>query len=242
MKLFGFWTELPQVLCRLIPKLSVQLITQTEKVYEMCKKISITEVSIKQIIESIDFSIGSLEIKDHVYDRISSIESEKYSICCFSIKLSVNIINSLMKDLENWENNLENLSKLKILLKLTRSISVKCDEEKNYNTKQNELQASNTKAVFLELIRVFNYKVQSKLLAKSQDFIAESNRSLEPIITDNEKLDYSNLLGKKREDGKFSVKPSDEPADGHRTCHNTPKPCLDSSSTIVSHSELSLAE
>lgn len=246
MKLFGFWTELPQVLSRIIPKLNSQIVQQTEKVYEMCKKISLTESSIKSLIENVDFSTGSSELKDQVYTRINSIESEKYSICCFSIKLSVNMINSLMKSLDSWENDLITLNKLKILLKLTRSISEKCDEEKNFVTKPNDFEFTKNKCEFIAMIKIFNDKVQTNLFSKSQKFVAESKSTLDAKKADQDKVDYAKLLGEKRQNEKLILKKnlikSDEDlAEDNRTCENSPRR-NNSVSSNNSTIELSLVE
>lgn len=214
MKLFGFWTELPQVLCNLTPKLIDDFSQQAENIAEMCKRISASELAINQAIKTEVYDIRDSEIKREVASRMNSVESEKYLICCTSIKLSVKLINMIIKAIDGCNSDIANLKRLKTYLKLLHIISVKCNEEKSFSSVAN-VSFEKSKVEFFSMILNFSDNAQATLFNKSRELISKMRAEFQ-LPHELIKLRSNRLLGLKRENETAILN------EGDMTCESSP--------------------
>lgn len=206
MKLFGFWTELPNVFCRTLPKMSEKLLQQTSNLQLLCQSISEIEKSIHETINlSKELVSINSEIKSTINLRLKSIEREKYFICVQSLKLSVQIMLMIIKSLDSEDYSADEtlsgqISRIKVMLKLTSVIKIKVDEELNSITLIENINNS-AKHEFLLAIKAFNFKTCEKLLSVSAKLLQNNTINAHDDTNYNAKLESlsaSLFLGTKK--------------------------------------------
>lgn len=172
MKSFVFWIELPHVLCVQRSDMSKLSFNQASKLLEMGRRICSAEKAVSDQLSSQDFSNFDKSSQDLIEARVETANNEKAFICCQSAKLSINILNEFIKEIEAEKTITQDIvKKVKVLLKLTRLIAVKCDEEIkliNFNLNSRSME-------FFIMIKTFIDKVQAKLVQKSNEIIEHMN-------------------------------------------------------------------
>jgi len=222
MKLFDYWTELPQGICSLFSEISEELIRISNTIFISSGKIMNSQAQIIKIIKSIDSSMISKADQELLSAKLETIEKEKQSLSVQSIKTTVKILNEIIKIIESQQKPSKDLlSKLSILMKFTKSIIEKINfeksfyQEKNENLglslveKEQECQENQEKIEFCELILCFAEKINSRLFLKSNELLSIINlTNIDKLktIKNNEFADqleqedlnnYENEFGKK---------------------------------------------
>jgi len=123
-----------------------------------------------------------------IKEKLKNLHKEKAELACLSIKTALRIMKKLIEDLEkfnqNISNDLDNLSKIKLFLKITRITIDKVNEE----LKSCE---GGERSLFL-MLKVCVEKYQAKLFSYSQNLLRKFN-----VLNNDQYKDELNTITKR---------------------------------------------
>lgn len=201
MKLFQYWTELPKNVSFLVSS-DDDFISSSNKLLNMSQEIVQSEELINSVLEKSELLMSS-ENKFRILEKLSNIKAEKQSIASQSIRKSIKIMNQVLKSLEDNEVKSLDLPKIRMFLKLTRSIATNCDQEIRSNDRTvaaslisdntTEINGLNFEAKFelFEMVKLFAEKAQSLLYLKSMELMKALRKESSPCFS-RKSSNYSN--------------------------------------------------
>ena len=183
---FSFWFDLVKAIREITQEVMNQKeIIMIEKLEENCRKI-LFEFS---EINSNFFSASSLLSKNQLNEikkKIRALNTEKVTLVYICVKVYVKLLKSFISFLETKtyaSKEGEILFKIKLLLKLTRTVNGKIKEEfyEHNNTKKKK---------FFNLMISYNEKIQNKLYEISTELVKKLmlNGKLKTHLINNEKI------------------------------------------------------
>jgi len=133
MKLFEYWTELPYSITQMIPELPKEIIEYSTLINNMAQKIIASQKRIIEQLEEIQMNNLSSFNKILLSQKLDVIEREKTNLAFQAIKNTTKILTEASKNLERVSTpNKENLTQIKLSLRITRSILEKINEETSF--------------------------------------------------------------------------------------------------------------
>jgi len=223
MKLFEYWTELPQTLAEIYSELLPSELVQFSKIiYSTSKKVLTVQEEIVKQFNGLNLNEIKKEEKMILQDKFAKIEKEKSLLAIQGVKTTTKLFSEILKYFEEKVSfpSKENLTQLKLTLNFTRLITSKLNEEYSFSTSQStqaniayfnkDNQNSNTNEASclssccdeekqkLEFIKVFNCfieKVQSKLFTKSNELVKLAIKGQKDDSEEDEKKESRKRLG-----------------------------------------------
>ena len=147
MKLFEYWTELPYSITQMFPELPSEIVELSNLINKMAQKIISSQAIIIDQIEEIQMNKLSSIDQILLSQKLGIIEREKTNLAYQAIKNTTKILLEASKNLERVSTpSKENLTQIKLSLKITRSILDKINEESSFamsNKNSSEAEISN---------------------------------------------------------------------------------------------------
>lgn len=181
MKFFEFWTELPSTITSMLPELDKDLVAYSMKLQSISSCISNSQIKILSQLSEVNLFDFSEDQRQALHLKLSTIESEKQEICYKSIKLTTRILSESGLILAKKQNPFcFILKRLKLFLQLTRSITIKIDEE----ISQNEIKLKEKENDIKKALEKINFSSTDML-----NDIMEKNVENLKCLTENHSLD-----------------------------------------------------
>jgi hypothetical protein len=126
MKLFEFWTELPASILSMFPELNDELNQFSQMISHWSKKILFAQEIVAKQLSKLDINNISSETLDSLHIKLNVIEQEKTNLVVQGIKATTKILSEASKYLESLDfPSKDNMTQLKLTLKITRTIKEK---------------------------------------------------------------------------------------------------------------------
>lgn len=133
MKLFEYWTELPYSITQMFPELPKGIVELSNLINKMAQKIIASQRIIIDQIEEIQMNKLSSIDQILLSQKLGIIEREKTNLAYQAIKNTTKILLEASNNLERVSTpSKENLTQIKLSLKITRSILDKINEESSF--------------------------------------------------------------------------------------------------------------